>query len=254
MQVASHLNKYRYGVSLPGLDSTELVISTADGSFESRFKTQAKKQENTMLRIYHAPRTRGFRVIWLCEELGTPYEIVPVDMSPAYRKSAEWRKLNPVGKVPVMSDDGLTMFESGAMVQYVLDKYGEGRLQPARGTAEHAHFLQWCWFAEATFGRPLGEVVNHKREFADSPLDAVITEMKARARLCAGAVDAELTGKTWILGNTFSAADIMLGLTLVAYTRVMEEAFTEQLGAYWTRLSERPAYKRAEAAEVNAGK
>ena len=60
------------------------------------------------------------------------------------------------------------MFESGAMVQHVLDRHGGGRLEPARGTREHALYLQWSWFAEATFTRPLGEIVNHRREFGDS--------------------------------------------------------------------------------------
>ncbi len=205
-----------------------------------------------MLKIYHAPRTRGFRVIWLCEELDTPYQIVPVDMSPAYRKSTEWRKLNPVGKVPVMSDGDMTIFESGAMVQYVLEKYGNGRLQPQPGSSERGMFLQWCWFAEATLSRPLGEIVNHKREFADNPLQPVIDEMKARARLCAQALDAALTGKTWILGDVFCAADVMMGLSLRSYQRMMEEDFPGNVAPYWTRLTERPAYKRAEAAETKA--
>jgi glutathione S-transferase len=206
-----------------------------------------------MLKIYHAPRTRGFRVIWLCEELDIPYEIVAVDMSPAYRKSPEWRRLNPVGKVPVMTDGELTMFESGAMVQYVLDRYGEGRLQPASGTAGHARYLQWCWFAEATFSRPLGEIVNHKREFAANPVDAVIAEMRARSRLCADALEAQLEGKTWVLGDTFSAADIMLGLTLRTYQRLMDEPFAGNVATYWTRLTERPAYQRALGAEGQTG-
>jgi glutathione S-transferase len=202
-----------------------------------------------MLKIYHAPRTRGFRVVWLCEELGTPYQIVPVNMSPDYRKSAEWRKLNPVGKVPAMSDGDLVMFESGAMVQYVLDRYGDGRLQPKPGTTEHAKYLQWSWFAEATFSRPLGEIVNHNREFADKPLEPVINEMKSRSRLCAQALDAALSEKTWILGDVFSAADIMLGLTLRSYLRLMDEDFPGNVALYWTRLSDRPAYQSAIAAE-----
>lgn len=206
-----------------------------------------------MLKIYHAPGTRGFRVVWLCEELDTPYQIVTVDMSPVYRKSPEWRKLNPVGKVPAMSDGELVMFESGAMVQYVLDRYGDGRLQPTPGTADHALYLQWSWFAEATFSRPLGEIVNHKREFAENPLQPVIDEMKSRARLCAQALDAALGGKTWILGDSFSAADIMLGLTLRSYMRLMEEAFPGNVAPYWGRLTERPGYKRAEAAETKPG-
>lgn len=205
-----------------------------------------------MLKIYHAPRTRGFRVVWLCEELGTPYQIVPVDMSPEYRASAEWRKLNPVGKVPVMSDGELTIFESGAMLQYVLDKYGDGRLQPRPGSNEHGMFLQWVWFAEATFSRPLGEIVNHNREFAKEPLPHIIDEMKARARLCAQTLDAALGDKSWILGETFSAADIMLGLTLRSYERLMNEDFPGNVAPYWARLTDRPAYKRAIAAETVA--
>jgi len=205
-----------------------------------------------MLKIYHAPRTRGFRAVWLCEELGTPYEIVLVDMSPAYRKSAEWRKLNPVGKVPAMTDGSIVMFESGAMVQYVLARYADGRLQPESGTAHHAIYLQWSWFAEATFGRPLGEIVNHRREFADNPLQPMIDEMRSRARLCAQVLDAALAGKTWILGDFFSAADVMLGLTLRGYRRLMEEEFPGNVASYWTRLTERPAYLRAEAAENKA--
>ncbi|UCD67844.1 MAG: glutathione S-transferase family protein [Betaproteobacteria bacterium] len=203
-----------------------------------------------MLKIYHAPRTRGFRIVWLCEELGTPYQIVPVDMSPKYRASPEWRSLNPVGKVPVMSDGDMTIFESGAMLQYVLDKYGEGRLQPQPGTNEHGIYLQWLWFAEATFSRPLGEIVNHNREFADNPLKPVIDEMKTRARLCAQALDAALAEKSWIIGETFSAADIMLGLSLRSYQRLMNEDFPGNVAPYWTRLTARPAYQRAIAAET----
>ena len=76
-----------------------------------------------MIEIHHVPATRGVRPIWLCEELGLDYEIHPVDFSAEYRASKEWRAMNPVGKVPVMIDtnaDNLTMFESGAMVQYLL--------------------------------------------------------------------------------------------------------------------------------------
>jgi glutathione S-transferase len=206
-----------------------------------------------MLRIYHAPRTRGFRVIWLCEELNIPYEIKPVDFSPAYRATPEWRKLNPVGKVPVMTDGSLTMHESGAMVQYVLDKYGENRLQPARGTAEHATYMQWCWFAEATFARPLGEIVNHKRMFAANPSQEIMDEMKDRARLSARAVSDAVAGKIWILGDEFSAADIMLGYTLRLYGLLMGEALPGNVEGYWTRLTARDAFKSGQDADLSTG-
>ena len=98
--------------------------------------------DRTVLKIYHVPGTRSLRVIWLCEELGHPYEVVPIDFSPEYRNRAEWRALSPTGKVPAMSDDGFSMFESGAMVQYILQRYADGRLQPPPGSAASAIYLQ----------------------------------------------------------------------------------------------------------------
>ena len=203
-----------------------------------------------MLRIHHVPATRGFRIIWLCEELEVPYEIVPVDFSREYRASAEWRAMNPVGKVPVMTEDDLTVFESGAMVQHVLDRHGAGRLEPARGTREYAHYMQWSWFAEATFTRPLGEVVNHRRVFGDRAIPEVVEEMKERARQCADALDREMHGKDYLVGG-FTAADIMMGYTLRAYRRLLpDDALPANAGAYWDRLTARDAYQSAVAAET----
>lgn len=202
-----------------------------------------------MLKIYHAPGTRGYRVIWLCEELGTPYRVEPVDMSPAYRSGAQWRRMNPVGKVPVMTDDELTMFESGAMAQYVLAKYGDGRLEPAAGSPAHAHCLQWCWFAEATFARPLGEIVNHRRAFGDDAVPAVIEEMAGRARLSLQAVEQALVTNGYLLGSDFSLADIMMGYTLRTHRRLLAEPFPARVEAYWAKLTARPAYQATEAAD-----
>ena len=202
-----------------------------------------------MIEIHHVPATRGVRPIWLCEELGLDYEIHPVDFSAEYRASKEWRAMNPVGKVPVMIDtnaDNLTMFESGAMVQYLLDRYGSGRLQPAPGTPEHAKYLQWSWFAEATFARPLGEIVNHLREFPDErSSEAAIEEMRNRARLCVTAVNDALKDCDYIVNNTFSAADIMLGYTIMLATKYLPEPLPPAVNEYWLRLTTRAAYVEA---------
>ena len=205
-----------------------------------------------MLTIYHVPGTRGVRPIWLCEELQIPYSVVPVDFTPEFRASSEWRAMNPVGKVPVLRDElggeseDLLMFESGAMVQYILHRYGNGRLQPATGSPEHALYLQWSWFAEATFARPLGEIVNHGREFpGEQRIDAVVTEMQARAALSAKALGDEMSDKTFILGETFSAADIMLGYTLMLADRFLANGLPDSVVPYWQRLTSRPAYQKA---------
>ncbi|HEY5680785.1 MAG TPA: glutathione S-transferase family protein [Pseudomonadales bacterium] len=202
-----------------------------------------------MIRIYHVAGTRSVRVIWLCEELGLPYEKVAVDFSPAYRATPEWRRLNPVGKVPVLVDDDVTMFESGAMVEHLLDRHGAGRLRPPPGTAERAAYLQWSWFAEATFARPLGEIVNHRREFpGESEIPAVLEEMSARAALCVQALDEALAGRQYLLGDEFTAADVMMGYSvLLARALGIEGARAGRVGAYFDVLARRSGYPAATA-------
>ena len=200
-----------------------------------------------MVKIYHVTGTRGLRAIWTCEELSMPYEVEVVNFDPEYRASMEWRNINPVGKVPAMSDGDLVMFESGAMVQYLIDRYGDGRLQPKIGTADHALYLQWSWFAEATFSRPVGEVVNHRREFpGEKQIPEVVEEMKSRARLSLEAVAKEVANKEYLIKNTFSAADIMMGYTIMLAERVLDKALPKNILPYWQRLSNREGYQIAQ--------
>lgn len=205
-----------------------------------------------MIEIYHVPNTRGIRPIWLCAELEIPYTVIDVDFSASYRSSPEWRQMNPVGKVPVLVDtdaENLTFFESGAMVQYLLDRYGQGLLQPKPGTPEHALYLQWSWFAEATFARPLGEIVNHLREFpGELTNEAALEEMRNRGRLCIEALVPELSQRDYIAGENFSAADIMLGYSVMLATKFIPEPLPAPVNGYWQRLSERPAFKEAVSA------
>ena len=200
-----------------------------------------------MLKIHHSPGTRGFRVIWVCEELSVPYEIVPVNFAAEYRATPEWRALNPVGKVPAMTDGGMTMFESCAMMQYVLDRYGDGRLQPAKDDPGYAHYLQWNWFAEATFARPLGEIVNHRREF-DPELEAVVAEMRSRATACVSVIDAIMSERSYLLGDVMSAADLSICYTMRGYRRMVSETLPAAAQAYFDRVTALPSY----AAALNA--
>jgi len=208
-----------------------------------------------MLQIYHVTGTRGMRVIWLCEELGIDYEVTKIDFSAEFRGSDEWRALSPVGKVPIMVDGDMVMFESGAMVEYVLDRYGGGRLRPMAGTVLHAMYLQWSWFAEATFARPLGEIVNHRREFpGDAEVPAVVEEMKSRAIVCLGALEDVLSDRKFLLGAQFCAADIMMGYTLIiAHAFKVLGPDHPNVQTYFNRLSERPGFRCA-TADLPAGR
>ena len=203
-----------------------------------------------MITIYHAPGTRSIRVIWLCEELNVPYERVVVDFSPAYRASAEWRKLNPVGKVPALRDGDFTMFESGAMVEYILERYGNGRLRPPPGTRAAAMYLQWSWFAEATFARPLGDIAQHTFVKPQAQrLPAMVEDGRARAFACLDALEAAVPGGAYLVDDTFTAADIMMGYTLILARRfnVLTTTNYPNVNAYMGRLETHPGFSKAQS-------
>ncbi|MBH68154.1 MAG: hypothetical protein CMM58_07365 [Rhodospirillaceae bacterium] len=196
-----------------------------------------------MIKIYHSTGTRGFRVIWLCEELNIDYVVQKVDFSVEYRSTKEWLRINPLGKVPSLRDGNLLMSESCAMMQYLLDRYGDGRLQPERGSLEYAHFLQWLWFSEATFARPIGEIVNHRREFPETKeIPDVIEEMKGRAFKCVLIIDQSLKDDPYILGKEFSAADISIGYTLRAAKKILNARMPEKVETYLDSLSNRDGF------------
>ena len=198
-----------------------------------------------MITIYHAPGTRSMRVIWLCEELALPYQVVPVEFTAAYRASPEWRSMNPVGKVPVMRDGDFKMFESGAMVEYILERYGNGRLRSTPGTPASGTYLQWSWFAEATFARPLGDIAQHTVVRPEAQRVAAVAEDgRARALLCVDALEPVVSGERYLMGDSFTAADIMMGYSLYLARRfnVLDPAHNPNVDAYMRRLEQRPAF------------
>ena len=169
-----------------------------------------------------------------------------IDFAMEWRARPEWRAISPLGKVPVLIDDDIKMFESTAMMDYILAKYGDGRLQPESGTAAHAEYLQWHWFAEATFSRPLGEIVNHGREFpGDQKISAVVEEMQNRAVAAGEMVAAHLEDRDYLLGSEFTAADISMGYTVMLFENFVPDRCPETLSDYWARLNARPACQKA---------
>lgn len=198
------------------------------------------------MKIYHAPGTRGIRPIWLCAELEIPIEVEMIDFAMEWRARPEWRAISPLGKVPVLVDGDFKMFESEAMMDYILTKHGNGRLQPEPGTTAHAEYLQWHWYAEATFSRPLGEIVNHGREFpGESRIDVVVEEMQNRAVAAGEMVADHLKDRDYLLGDEFTAADISMGYTVMLLENFVPNRCPETLSQYWARLKERPACQKA---------
>jgi glutathione S-transferase len=194
-----------------------------------------------VLKIFHVPRTRSVRPIWLCYELDIPVDVEPIDFSPEYRDTPEWRGISPAGKVPALIDGDLQMLESGAMVDYLLERYGEGRLRPTPGTPQSALHHQWCWFAEATLIRPLGLY----RVLRSKPEDAaqLIAEARSKFHEALNVVEQALTDRHYLLGAEFGAADIMMGYSVALIERLLDERHANT-AEYLARLKSRDAYQR----------
>jgi len=198
-----------------------------------------------VLKIFHVPGTRSVRPIWLCYELGVPVEVEPIDFSAEFRSSDAWRRISPAGKVPAMIDGDLTLFESGAMVDYILERYGDGRLRPAPGTPASALDHQWCWFAEATLIRPLGLYRVLRAKESDSMAD-LIAETEGKFRDSLNVVENALLNRNYLLGDEFGAADIMMGYSVALIERLLDDRYPATR-AYLARLKSRDAYQRVAA-------
>ncbi len=198
-----------------------------------------------MITLYFAPRTRSIRVRWLLEELGLPYELRRVTFKPPQEKV--FSQDTPLGRLPVIEDGEVTICESGAIIQYILERYGNGRLAPAIGSPLRGEFLQWMYFAEASAFPPLGVIVRHALYLRDADTVAnAITDAQQRARTALDFVERGLAGKEYLLGTEFSAADVMMGFTLLAARALgVLDATYPRLGDYVARLEARPAFQAA---------
>jgi glutathione S-transferase len=202
-----------------------------------------------VIKLYFAPRTRSVRVLWLLEELGLPYELERVE----FRAPAKdfFSQQTPLRKLPTIEDGDVVMCESGAIIEYILERYGDGRLAPAVGTPERAPYLQWFHFAESTAFPPVGIVVWLTLYRSDAALHPAIVE-DARRRAASGLefLEHSLGNKRYLSGAAFTAADVMMGFTLVAcrVLGLLDDRYPSIL-SYLARLEERPAYQKAVSVE-----
>jgi glutathione S-transferase len=170
-----------------------------------------------------------------------------MQFGPATLKSPEYLRVNPLGKVPSLQDGDLTMFESGAILEYILEKYGNGRLAPRAATPERGRFLQWVHFAEATAMPPLGAIAQHTLFKPESErIPAVVAEARHTATAVLNVLEQALTGKQYLLGVEFSAADIMMGyaLLLTKWFGLLTDAYPN-VSEYLERLEKRPGLQKA---------
>ena len=199
-----------------------------------------------MLTLHFAPNSRAGRIVWLLEELELDYDINKMAGHPQDLKSDEHRARHPLGRVPVLDDGDVRIFESGAIVEYVLARHKNGGLRPAEAAAEFPDYLQWFHYCEGMVMPPVNTIVV---QTVLLPLDRRDETALAQAkRLLSKAlepVNEALEGRDYLIGE-FSAADIMLGHACFMSNRlgcVGDEM--PHLKAYVERIANRPAFKTA---------
>ena len=195
-----------------------------------------------MIVVHHLNDSRSQRVLWLLEELELPYEIRRYARDAKTRLAPpELAAVHPLGKSPVVEDQGLTVIESGAIVDYLIRRHGDGRLQPDPSTSDYDRYQQWLHYAEGSAMLPLMlKLYVGRLGEAGAPLAPRIDSELANHL---GFVDRSLQGREWLVDDTFSGADIQMSFVGEA-ARGLRASYP-QIDAWVRRFQQRPAYQRA---------
>jgi glutathione S-transferase len=199
-----------------------------------------------MLKLHFAPNSRAGRILWLLEELELPYELNRMDFNPKDLKSDQHRARHPLGRVPVLEDGDVSIYESGAIVEYILERHKNGGLKPAVDSELFPQYLQWFHYCEGMVMPPMNTIVVQTVLLPPDRRDA--NALGQAQRLLSKAlppVDDALAGKEYLIGD-FSGADIMLGHACFMANRL--GCVTDDMAnlkAYVERIAARPAFAKA---------
>lgn len=202
------------------------------------------------MRLYHIRHSRSLRVRWLLEELGVPYQMEELPFDPRALQTQDYTPLEAFGKVPVLVDGSVSMTETVAIVQYLLDRYSEGRLQPDRRAEAYGLFLQWLQFGETTLMGPLTDWARHTHFLPAAERDPQVAGRALRTlRQCADIMDRQLSTHPYLVDEQFTAADIVVsyGLIVLDAFGLVPEGLPAGIAAWYERLKARPAFRRAAA-------
>ena len=210
-----------------------------------------------MIVVHHLNNSRSQRILWLLEELGLDYEIKKYQRDPKTMLAPDsLRAVHPLGKSPVITDGSATVAESGAIIEYLVERYGNGKPVPASGTPERLRWTYWMHFAEGTamtplllklvfdrveqaplLVRPIAKAISHKVKSS-----FIMPQIRAHLDY----IEDELNKNKWFAGNEFSAADIQMSFPLeAASARAAKSDSHPKLQAFVKRIHARPAYQRA---------
>lgn len=210
-----------------------------------------------MITVHHLNNSRSQRVLWLLEELGCGYQVVRYQRDPhTLLAPAELKRIHPLGKSPVITDGAHTLAESGAIIEYLLDRYGNGRLQPPAGSAERLRYTYWLHYAEGSAMPPLLLKLVFLR--LPRPVPALIrpivsavaqraqqTFIDPQLRTHIDYWEAELGKSTWFAGEELTAADVQMSFPLEAAAARAGIALGPRVTQFLERIHARPTYRRA---------
>ncbi len=212
-----------------------------------------------MIILHHLNNSRSQRILWLLEELGQEYEVKRYERDSKTLLAPEsLRKVHPLGKSPVITDGDITLAESGAIIEYLVNRYGEGKLAPAMDTPDRLRYTYWLHYAEGSAMPPLVmslifELIDKQpKPFFVRPISNLITNqvrssfIKPQIDLHLNYLESELHKSLWFVGEDFTAADIQLSFPIeAAASRAGLNESRPKLMAFLNRIHSRPAYQRA---------
>jgi glutathione S-transferase len=200
-----------------------------------------------MITVHHLGVSQSERVVWLCEELGIPYALKRYDRDTTTRMAPpEYRALHPMGIAPVISDGDVVLAESGAILEYLMARYGGGRLSVESDQANFPEYLFWFHFANGTLmPSEMGSLIANFLGLKEG--NPIIAMLKARSERAFRLVEKRLEGVAYFAGKDFTAADIMMLFPLTTMRAFVQKDLTAfpNIRAYLKRIGARPAYQRA---------
>ncbi|HEV2548398.1 MAG TPA: glutathione S-transferase [Stellaceae bacterium] len=212
-----------------------------------------------MIIVHHLNNSRSQRVLWLLEELGVPYEVKRYERDPkTMRAPASLRAVHPLGKSPVITDEGRVMAESGAIIDYLVERHGQGRLVPPAGTEARLRYSYWLHYAEGSAMPPLliklvlSRIKSAPMPFFARPIARALVDraldgfVEPQIKLHLDYIESELAGRPWFTGADFTAADIQMSFPLeAAAARGGLDETRPKAVDFLRRAQARPAYRRA---------
>ena len=202
-----------------------------------------------MITVHHLGVSQSERVVWLCEELSIPYTLQRYDRDPTTRLApAAYKALHPMGIAPVITDGALVLAESGAILEYLIAKYGKGRLAVGPNEGNFADYLFWFHFANGTMmPSEMSAVLSSMLALKEG--NPIMEMLKVRSERAFALVEKRLGEVAYFAGNEFTAADIMMLFPLSTMRAFAQRDLSPlpHIRAYLKRIGERPAYQRAMA-------